>query len=116
MNVMAEKFDFERVGKRMPYTVPDGAFDELERNVWRKVAGNGAAVRCHRSNRLRIALRSAVAAAAVVAPFLAVNLHSDDKKAYDMNDVEQAFGNLSSEDKAYILQVYEEDLFINELY
>ena len=30
---MDNRFDFDKIGKRMPYTVPDGFFDELERSV-----------------------------------------------------------------------------------
>jgi len=30
---MEKTFDFEQVGKRMPYTVPDGFFDKFEENV-----------------------------------------------------------------------------------
>ena len=31
---MKETFDFNRIGKRMPYTVPEGALDDIEKNVW----------------------------------------------------------------------------------
>ena len=30
---MEQKFDFDKIGKRMPYTVPYGTFDEIEHNV-----------------------------------------------------------------------------------
>ena len=115
MKVMSGSFDFERIGKRMPYTVPDGAFDELERNVWRKVADDGSAGRRRSAGGLRVAVRTAAAVAAAVALFFAVDLYFDGR-TYDMGDVEQAFDNLSGEDQTYILQVYEDDLFMNELY
>ena len=31
---MEKGFDFNKIGKRMPYQVPDGFFDQLEENVW----------------------------------------------------------------------------------
>lgn len=31
---MKEEFDFNRIGKRMPYTVPEGSLDDIEKNVW----------------------------------------------------------------------------------
>ena len=30
---MKEKFDFDRIGKRMPYTTPDGFFDDMENSI-----------------------------------------------------------------------------------
>ena len=30
---MEQNYDFNSVGKKMPYTVPDGFFDQLEENV-----------------------------------------------------------------------------------
>ena len=30
---MEQKFDFDKIGKRMPYTVPSGTFDDIEHNV-----------------------------------------------------------------------------------
>ena len=32
---MKEDFDFDRVGKRLPYTAPDGFLDDMENNVWK---------------------------------------------------------------------------------
>ena len=34
---MKEDFDFDRVGKRLPYTAPDGFLDDMENNVWETV-------------------------------------------------------------------------------
>ena len=34
---MKKDFEFDMVGKRLPYTVPDGFFDQMERNVMAKV-------------------------------------------------------------------------------
>ena len=31
---MEERFDFNRMGKRMPYTAPEGFLTEIEKNVW----------------------------------------------------------------------------------
>ena len=30
---MEHKFDFDKIGKRMPYTIPSGTFEEIEHNV-----------------------------------------------------------------------------------
>ena len=34
---MEKEFDFNRIGKRMPYKTPEGFLDEMEANVWREV-------------------------------------------------------------------------------
>ena len=31
---MEERFDFNRMGKRMPYTAPEGFLTEIEKKVW----------------------------------------------------------------------------------
>ena len=38
---MNRDFDFNRVGKRMPYTVPEDFFAKLEDDVCRKVTSRG---------------------------------------------------------------------------
>lgn len=35
---MKQDFKFEQVGKRTPYTVPDGFFAEMEKDVLKKVS------------------------------------------------------------------------------
>ena len=34
---MEKDFDFNSIGKRMPYQVPDGFFDQLEKDVWKEI-------------------------------------------------------------------------------
>lgn len=38
---MKADFDFDKVGKRMPYTVPDDFFTEMENNIWKEVKKSG---------------------------------------------------------------------------
>ena len=37
---MEKEFDFDKIGKRMPYQTPDGFFDEMEENIWNEVKGD----------------------------------------------------------------------------
>lgn len=113
---MDKNFDFGKIGRRMPYTVPGGAFDELERNVMQRLEADGAIARRGRRSRLRIAVRAALAAAAAVAVLMVMNVALRPAPAYDMAAVEQAFANLSDNDQAYIMEIYEDDLFFNEQY
>lgn len=110
---MKKDFDFGRIGKRMPYTVPRNFFDEMEGNVWEKVRNGSAALRKRRAFRLRIVI-GAAAAAAVALLLLVPDTHVSRERSGGLVEVEQAFNSLAGEDRAYILQVYQDDLFMNE--
>ena len=108
-----KQFDFEQVGKRMPYSVPDGFFDKFEADVMQKVKQETAQPR-NRKKTLRIALRVALAVAAAVALFFVIQPMLPKSSTDDFESVELAFNSLSTEDQEYLLQVYEEDdLFMN---
>ena len=114
--------DFEQVGKRMPYNVPDEFFDKFEENVMEDVRGQKDDVRevVNRNKAMRIALRAAIAVAAALALFFVVRatlLQSEPvlASADDFESVELAFNNLSTEDQDFLIQVYEEDdVLIND--
>ena len=102
-----KQFDLDMVGKKMPYNVPDGFFDKLEDDVILKIA--------EEKNRkpLRIVMRAVLAVAAAVAVFFVVQPMLVKDSADDFESVELAFNNLSVDDQNYLLQVYEDDIFIN---
>ena len=112
---MEKTFYFEQVGKRMPYTVPDGFFDKLENNVMEEVRGKRIEVREYSSRKkvLRITLRSLLAVAAAIALFYLVRPLLPKNNVDDFESVELAFNNLSADDQDFLIQVYEDDLFIN---
>ena len=37
---MEQSFDFEQVGKKMPYSVPDGFFEKMETEVMSQLAAS----------------------------------------------------------------------------
>lgn len=132
---MKEEFDFNRIGKRMPYTAPEGFLDKLEKQVWERVKDE--AVPAHvqeaftplflyeraddrvtpakpkRTHRLLYTISSGLVAASV-ALLLVFNILPGHQKTDDVEMFEQAFSNLSSADQDYLLAVYQDDLFINE--
>ena len=63
--------------------------------------------------RLRIFAVS-LAVAASIALLLVFSPVSHQRQTDSFSKVEQAFANLSREDQAYMLAVYQEDLFMNE--
>ena len=109
---MEQNYDFSKIGKQMPYTVPDGFFDQLEENVMNEVKAQPAR---KKATVLRMAIRAAIAIAACIALFLVVKkvLPQDkDTITDDFENVELAFNNLSTEDQDYLLEVYQEELFL----
>ena len=107
---MEQNYDFNSVGKKMPYTVPDGFFDQLEEQVMNEVKAEPAQKKSAKT--IRIAIRTLLAVAACVALFLIVKKalpQGDDTITDDFTSVELAFNNLSTEDQDYLLEVYQEE-------
>lgn len=111
---MNNNFDFNDIGKRMPYTIPDSFFDKLERDTHAKVFPSTAT----HANRLfpsvGMIVRGVVAAAAVAALLITVNMGLKDYKTDNFANVERAFDDLNQDDKDYMLTTYNEDIFIND--
>lgn len=110
---MEQNYDFNSVGKKMPYTVPDGFFDQLEEQVMNEVKAEPAKEKKPgKAKTIRIAIRTLLAVAACVALFLVVKKalpQGDDTITDDFTSVELAFNNLSTEDQDYLLEVYQEE-------
>lgn len=123
---MNKEFDFDKIGKRMPYTTPDGFFDELEEDIWQEVkndcqeARNAKTVAMvpealgRKSAKLRLLMRSAIAVAASIVLVFVVQMNFHRPNTASVTDVDQAFSQLSSDDQAYLLDIYQDDVFINE--
>ena len=119
-----EKFDFGKVGKRMPYSTPDDFFKEMEANILEQVKDDKPKpVRVQPKKRplIRGIWAAAMAVAASVAVLLILNIdfaapHSSLPSQADngIQAVDQAFAQLSSADQAYLLNVYQEDVFLDE--
>ena len=134
---MDTKFDFKQVGKRMPYTTPDGFFKDMEKNILEAVKDDTPqavniqpqAVKVQPKKRpvFKMIWAAAIAVAASVAVLLVLNIdfsaadsslassHSSQpsQAKSDLEQVDQAFAQLSEADQAYLLDVYQEDVFLN---
>lgn len=117
---MDKNFDFNQVGKRMPYSTPDDFFAKMQSDIIDAVQDmpqkNTEIKTNRRTVRKWLWPVSLSAAAAVVAMFV-INIHFLAPKpsavSDDIQDVEQAFAHLSEGDQAFILDVYQDDVFIN---
>lgn len=123
---MKQTFDFKQIGKQMPYRVPDGFFQEMEHNVLDAVAEKATErkpamaerkpVQAKRFVFTRLAKYAAVVAASVVV-LLAVNVKFFHTAApADMQDVEAAFNQLSLSDQECLVELYQEDVFLDNDY
>lgn len=126
--------NWEKDRKKMPYSTPDGFFDELEDRVWQEIKGdytandtegepdrsvlriaNVAKAPSHRpSRKLRMLFGGAVAVAASVALVFTIGTVAFKQQTFTVNDVDQAFSQLNTDDQAFLLSVYQDDVFINE--
>ena len=119
-----EKFDFGKVGKRMPYSTPDDFFKDMEANILEQVKDDKPKpVRIQPKKRplMKGIWAAAMAVAASVAVLLILNIdfaapHSSLPSQVNngIQEVDQAFAQLSSADQAYLLSVYQEDVFLDE--
>ena len=107
---MDKKTNIMGIGKRMPYKVPDGLFDDIEDNVLKSTG-------CERrsSHRLRTVC-IALAAAASLTLIVTLVWHRQLVPTDSLAEVKQAFANLDDSDRAFLSEIYNEDTFINTNY
>ena len=87
-----EQFDFNDVGKRMPYQVPDGFFSSMEEKIMQQVADSPMEeAPDHSKSRIKILWRTLISTAAVAAIVIGlwVVLHPKDSAAADFASVER---------------------------
>lgn len=108
---MAQKFDFNDIGKRMPYTMPAETFGDIETKVL-------ATLNKDRQTKLKRRIirwgsiggiaAASVALLLMIKPLSAV--HND-----PLTQIDRAFGNLSEADQEYLVEIYHEDFFLNQI-
>lgn len=120
IKIMDTKFDFKQVGKRMPYSTPDGFLKDMESNILEAVKNDTSqpvVVEQKKRPVLKVIWTAALAAAASVALLFVVNMDFSASRSSqadsDLQAVDQAFAQLSSADQAFLLDAYQEDVFLN---
>lgn len=113
---MEQPFDLENFNRKMPYTVPDNFFKDMEDTLISSVEPKKSPIKGMpiKSNRRKI-LFSVAAAVAAIALLVVVLQTVFSKKGVaegSFERVELAFNHLSAEDQAFLLDVYEDDAFI----
>lgn len=110
---MKQEFNFEQVGKRLPYTVPEDFFSQMEKDLMKKVKKENNHKR-KRIIRLSVMLTAVSIAAATFLFVFNADLHKEAKPVNELARVDKAFSNLNADDQAYLLDVYQNDIFLNE--
>ena len=106
----------------MPYSTPDDFFKDMEANILEQVKDDKPkSVRIQPKKRplMKVIWTAAIAVAASVAVLLVLNIDFSASSSQPsqvnngIQEVDQAFAQLSSADQAYLLSVYQEDVFLN---
>lgn len=122
---------FSTDNKKNPYTTPEGFFDNIEDRIWQEVKSdftnndkeqeqtaapvvNATKAPQRKTSHLQLFIGTVAAVAASFALVFFLHTQSRPQASYTMSDVDQAFNRLSADDQAFMLSVYEQDVFINE--
>lgn len=123
---MSKDFEFDKIGKRMPYTTPNGFFEHLEDDIWEKIKDdskkqedNHPAITTEKHcvkqlSRPRILVRTIIAVAASIVIAFVVQANLSKPNDVSISDVDRAFSQLTTDDQTYLLDVYQDDVFIDE--
>lgn len=119
----SEKFDFDKVGKRMPYSTPEDFFKDMETNILEAVKNDTpkpVKIKHKKRPLMRVMWTAMLVVAASVAVLLVLHIDFSaphpshpSQTEQELQAVDQAFAQLSAADQAYLLDVYQEDVFLN---
>ena len=118
---MKKDFDFDDIGKRTPYTTPDGFFEDVQRKVMERTG-----VKQQRKSHMKLIISTVVAIAAVLAGILfvpslrqmdEVKSSSSNTLAVDRSNgtdpVDKWIKELSDEELEELVSFSENDIFLN---
>lgn len=95
--------DLEKIGKQMPYTVPDGFFEKMEERLMQE-----ATAKKKKSKLPKVVLWTGLAVAASLALLLVLRQGIVFTKDNSFEQMEMAFNQLNDNDQQLILEFYEE--------
>lgn len=109
------------ISKRMPYSVPAGYFDTLNAEIMQQLAQQAPAEKPNSRKRLWRIITATLSTAAVVTiaavithNYLAPPTTAEKIANYDQQ-IDQAFNHLSQTDQDYLLSVYQDNLYIDDI-
>lgn len=114
---MKQDYNFESVGKKMPFTMPDGFFEQMQANVLAEVTKEEQAKQHGKAMMRRIYKIVASMAACVCLVFLLgsvlKNTGSEEQHSpASVASVDKAFDNLSNEEQQELNATYANDVYL----
>lgn len=108
---MTNKFNFNNIGKRLPYTMPPDTINEIEANVFATLKQDKRSRKSYRIIRwgsiAGIAVAASVALLLTITPKMTVQ---DDL----LTQIDLAYANLSETDQDFLIEISQEDIFLNQ--
>ena len=122
----------KKLNKRLPYSVPDGFFDVMEANVMAKIkadaeagtsVGDDKADTQMRDKRYRktikhtrtISLSFLAMAASLLLLFTILSKNTKTaQQTNDLESIDKAFSQLSTDDQTFLMEVYDDDMFLDD--
>lgn len=107
---MNKEFDFQNIGKRLPYTMPPESLSEMEANV---LATFKKAKRSKKSFGMLhwrpIAWLSVAASAALL---LTIALSTPEPSDDLLTQIDLAYANLTENDQNFLIEICQDDIFL----
>lgn len=124
---MEKEYDFEGVGKKMPYTVPDDFFAKMQAHVLAEVEKEEKAKQRHHSKLVRMYVSVAsIAACVCLGCFIGYSLMSNSVAGSSMTQdgmrqetisgvasVDKAYDKLSSDEQQELSATYANDVYLS---
>lgn len=122
----------EKLNKRLPYSVPDGFFDVMEANVMAKIKADAEAgtsvgddkadtqmwdkqYRKTIKHTRTISLSFLAMAASLLLLFTILPKSTKTaQQTNDMESIDKAFSQLSTDDQTFLMEVYDDDMFLDD--
>lgn len=120
----------EKLNKRLPYSVPDGFFDVMEDNVMAKIkadaginVGGDKADTQMRDKQYRkttthtrtISLSILAMAASLLLLFTIFSQSTKTvQQTNGMESIDMAFSQLNADDQAFLMEIYDDDMFLDD--
>lgn len=122
----------EKLNKRLPYSVPDGFFDVMEANVMAKIKADAEAgtsvgddkadtqmwdkqYRKTIKHTRTISLSFLAMAASLLLLFTILpKTTKTAQQTNDMESIDKAFSQLSTDDQTFLMEVYDDDMFLDD--
>lgn len=119
----------EKLNKRLPYSVPDGFFDVMEANVMAKikadaginVGGDKADTQMRDKQYRKTTTHTrtiSLSILAMAASLLLFTIFSQSTKTAQqtngMESIDMAFSQLNTDDQAFLMEIYDDDMFLDD--